>query len=188
MSAILSGLAATVGVWMCVTPLTGWYAGVGGTRYVDVALGALVLVLALVQLVRRTSARIAVADWTTLVLGAALVVIGIVPLGRGGGIKAGEILCGVLLVVVSWISIHLPRATGAKVFSFEGKEMMAITELVADRHGVGMKGKLMGAMPATMYVRPEELWNMLALVPTRVIFAVVRVLLLPPRMSAPRSR
>ncbi len=54
-------------------------------------------------------------------------------------------------------------------------------EVLVDKRGIGVKGKLMGAMPATIYLRPGELWNVIGMVPANVIFAVLRELVLPRR-------
>ena len=100
---------------------------------------------------------------------------------RGGAVRASEIICSLLLIGISWVAVHLPAAKTTRMVSIEGQVLLEMTDLPADERGIGMKGKLMGAMPATIYVKPEELWNLLGMVPAKVVFAAVREVLLPRR-------
>jgi len=45
-----------------------------------------------------------------------------------------------------------------KVFDTYGNEMLEASSLERRGDDLVMKGKTMGAMPATMYIRPEEVW------------------------------
>jgi hypothetical protein len=186
MGQILSGLTALAGLAAGVAPLTGWYGAVGPTRYVDVAIGLLVLAAGLVHVARRAATRLRAADWAALALALALVAAGCALPSRSGGIRAFEVGCGLVAGIGAWLALRLPEANSAKVFSIEGKTMMEITELLADKHGIGMKGKLLGAMPATMYIRPEQLWNMLAMARPRLVLAVVAALFGPRRRADPK--
>ena len=181
MGQILSGFMTAIGVWLVVTPWTGWYAGSDGARYLDVALGILVVILGFVHVFRRAPGRIAGVDWVTLVVGIVLLVAGIFLPDRGGAVRASEIICSLLLIGISWVAVHLPAAKTTRMVSIEGQVLLEMTDLLADERGIGMKGKLMGAMPATIYVKPEELWNLLGMVPAKVVFAAVREVLLPRR-------
>ena len=188
MGKILSGLMAAIGVWLVVTPWTDWYTSVGSSRYLTVALGGLVLILAVVQLLRRAPGRIVTVDWVTLVAGAVLLISGIFLPDRAGGIRASEIICGLLLVGTSWLAVHLPKATTtAKMISIEGQVMLEMKELIVDKRGIGMKGKLMGAMPATIYLKPDEIWNLIGMIPAGVVFAVLREVAFP-RRRPPASK
>ena len=185
MGTILSGLMAAIGVWMVVTPWTDWYSSVGSTRYLAVALGVLILILATVQLLRRAPGRIITVDWMTLAVGAVLLITGIFLPDRGAGARASEVICGLLVVGIAWLAVHLPRTrTTAKMISIEGQVLLEMKEVIADKRGIGMKGKLMGAMPATIYLRPDEIWNVIGMIPASVVFAVLRELALPRRRPA----
>ncbi len=187
MSKILSGLMAAVGLWLVITPWTGWYSTVGSTRYLTVALGAVVLILAVVQFLRRTPGRIVALDWVTLAVGAIVFITGIFLPNRGGGLRTSEIICGLLILLISWLAVHIPQTiTPAKMVSIEGQVLLEMKEVLTDKRGIGVKGKLMGAMPATIYLKPGELWNVLGMVPANVVFAVLREVMLPRR--TPQSK
>lgn len=186
MGQILSGVMTVIGIWLVATPWTGWYAGSSGARYLDVVLGVLIVILGLVHLLRKAPGRIAGVDWVALVAGIVLLVGGIFLPDRGGAVRANEIICGLLVIGISWVAVHLPASTVTKMVSIEGQVLLEMTDMLADKRGIGMKGKLMGAMPATIYIKPNELWNLLGMVPARVVFAAVREVLLPRRSSPPK--
>jgi len=188
MGQILSGVITAIGIWLVATPWTGWYACSSGARYLDVGLGILVVILGLVHLFRRAPGRIPGVDWVTLVVGIVLLVAGIFLPDRGGAVRASEIICGLLVIGISWVAVHLPASTVTKMVSIEGQVLLEMTDLLADERGIGMKVKLMGAMPATIYIKPNELWNLLGMVPAKVVFAAAREVLLPRRAPAEKGQ
>jgi hypothetical protein len=50
-----------------------------------------------------------------------------------------------------------------KMFSKEGVEMMEVKSIDRDGDNLIMKGKLMGSMYASIYLRPQDLWQALRL-------------------------
>jgi len=90
------------------------------------------------------------------------------------------VIAAVLAFGLIWLAVHLPGFTKTKMYSIEGQLMIELKEVIADERGVGIKATLMGAMPATIYVRPSEVWNLLSQVPTHVVMAIVKLILVPP--------
>jgi hypothetical protein len=64
-----------------------------------------------------------------------------------------------------------------KLVSKDGIEMMEISSL--DRAGdvLVVKGKVMGAMPTTIHLRPEDLWQAWKLLSWRVLLALPGLML-----------
>lgn len=62
------------------------------------------------------------------------------------------------------------------MFDMHGNVLMEALSL--ERHGddLVMRGKMMGAMPATIYVRPEEVWQARQLVSWSVLRYLPRML------------
>jgi len=56
-----------------------------------------------------------------------------------------------------------------RMYTKEGSVLMEVTKIGLEGCNLTMRGKIMGTMPITAYVRPEELWGMLGLVPLRFI-------------------
>ena len=65
-----------------------------------------------------------------------------------------------------------------RMYTKDGAVLMEVSKLGLEGNDVTMRGKVMGAMTTTAYVRPEELWGMLGLVSVKLIaylpFIVVR--------------
>ena len=52
-----------------------------------------------------------------------------------------------------------------KLYSKEGVEMMDVASITLDGETLVLKGKMMGAMAATIHVRPADLWAAFQLFP-----------------------
>jgi hypothetical protein len=50
-----------------------------------------------------------------------------------------------------------------KMFTKEGVEMMDVKSIERDGENLVMKGKMMGTMYASMYLRPQDMWQALKL-------------------------
>ena len=57
-----------------------------------------------------------------------------------------------------------------KVFDTYGNEMLEASSLERRGDDLVMKGRVMGSMPTTMYIRPEEIWVMRKLLSWSVIW------------------
>jgi hypothetical protein len=86
-----------------------------------------------------------------------------------------------LALFLLWIGANLPKFTKTKMWSIENQLMIEVKELISDKRGIGVKATLMGAMPATIYIRPRELWNMLSQLSTQVLVGIVKILLVVPK-------
>lgn len=56
-----------------------------------------------------------------------------------------------------------------RMYTKEGSILMEVSKLGLEESDLTMKGKVMGTMSATAYIRPEELWGMLGLVSVRLV-------------------
>jgi hypothetical protein len=56
-----------------------------------------------------------------------------------------------------------------KLFSKDGIEMMDVKSIQRDGDRLTLKGKMMGAMAATIHIGPEDLWAALRLFPPGLI-------------------
>jgi hypothetical protein len=56
-----------------------------------------------------------------------------------------------------------------KMFSKEGVEMMDTMSMARDGDNIVIKGRMMGAMLATIYLKPKDLWQSLSLLSWPVV-------------------
>ncbi|MBU1055665.1 MAG: hypothetical protein KKC46_17845 [Proteobacteria bacterium] len=56
-----------------------------------------------------------------------------------------------------------------KMYSKEGVEMMDMLSMSREGENLVVKGKMMGAMLATIYVKPKDLWQSLGLLSFSII-------------------
>ncbi|MDY6892769.1 MAG: hypothetical protein SVO26_03515 [Chloroflexota bacterium] len=57
-----------------------------------------------------------------------------------------------------------------KMFDMHGAVLMDVASLERKGDDLVMKGKMMGAMPATIYIKPEEIWGAKSLLSWSVIW------------------
>lgn len=89
------------------------------------------------------------------------------------------IVGGVLLLLLTAVYlVRLSRrAPPVLLVSREGQIMMEVSRVGYAEGQLVVKGRLMGAMPATILIQPEEAWKALGLLGARVIVALPWILL-----------
>jgi len=63
------------------------------------------------------------------------------------------------------------------MLSKDGIEMMEVKSIQREGEKLVLKGKIMGSMPATIYLRPEDVWAGWQLLPFSVLVALPGMLL-----------
>lgn len=56
-----------------------------------------------------------------------------------------------------------------RMYTKDGNVLMEVSKIGLEGSNLTVRGKIMGTMPTTAYVRPEELWGMLGLLPIKFI-------------------
>jgi hypothetical protein len=64
-----------------------------------------------------------------------------------------------------------------KLLSKDGIEMMDIRSLAREGEVLVIKGKVMGSMPITIHMRPEDLWQVWGLLGWRIVLALPGLML-----------
>jgi hypothetical protein len=59
-----------------------------------------------------------------------------------------------------------------KLFNQDGVEMMDVKSIERDGDRLLLKGKMMGAMAAKIYVKPEDMWAALKLFPMSLLLSM----------------
>jgi multisubunit Na+/H+ antiporter MnhF subunit len=173
MRALLLGLIGGLGVWFA---LTAWILDFPATdaRLIATALGLAVTAVAMV-----------VIHWSgTLgcrlvgLLGCAIVVVGIVGVLGGPSARLNEIVIGLLVALVGFIAGEIAKPAPVSAVDKDGHTLAEIKTITRKGDVVAMKAQLLGAMPATIYVSPEELWKIVGLLGADTAFALPRLLTL----------
>ena len=65
----------------------------------------------------------------------------------------------------------------AKITNMHGTTMMSVDKMSVKDDAIVMTGNIMGSMPGSFYVKPEEMWKMMKMVNWRIICAIPGLLL-----------
>jgi len=172
MKQLCACIALLCGIWLGLSP---WVLGYGSTPMLISGLttGAVIVVAALVVVIRPPKLK----------LGAPLMVIVIASLwslvsglGVFGAIHPSEIIIGALTAFITLFAIQIVEGKKAAIFTKDGKVLVEMTAMAPQEGRIEMKGKTFGTMPATMYFPPQDLWNMIGMIPFSVIRQVPKLL------------
>ena len=167
MKKFLYVLVLILAVWLAISPFL-----LGSTSWLrkGVDLAAALVVTVLVVLGTRNSGS-KYPSWIILFIGLAMIVWGAIarPLtGEPGG--ASEIIVGVLWLILAFIITQLFAFSKMSVYDVSGRELTSMSLISFKKENIAIKAILLGSMPSTLYVRPEEVWKALSLVDESVIW------------------
>lgn len=69
------------------------------------------------------------------------------------------------------------KTNQVKIVNIHGSTMMSVDKVVLKEGNISMIGNIMGTMPGTFYLSPENLWKMVRLMNASIIFALPGLLL-----------
>jgi len=172
MKRLLFGFSGLVGFWLVISP---WFLNYrsGAGRWYDFAAGAVVLLLAILFIVAGSKRKALKVAPSCIIgtIGIWLIVSGAIVLGAGEGAgRWNEIIPGILLVISVIEAAQIVEGAGVRLYTREGAVMVEAAGLERRGDDLVMKGKIMGAMPANIYIRPEEIWSGLGLVNRQIVF------------------
>jgi hypothetical protein len=173
MTKILNYIIMVVAGWLVISPLLFGYQGAG--LGVNIVIGLLVIVLAYISIKNKT------AQWPSMViavLGVFLILWGAF-IGRLMGTSAGvnEALVGILLLLLGLVVLPFQiEVTKSIFFNRSGGELANCTRIRVKDGNILAKATLLGSMPETIYMRPEEICKAIAMMETEVIMALPKML------------
>lgn len=160
-------LILILALWMLVSPFllgsSDWL-----RKGIDLALALVVVLLAYLGFRTPQSkypARI------ILLIGLAMIIWGAIarPLtGEPGG--ASEIIVGMLWFFLSLLITQLFVFPKMSAYDKGGMELTAMSAIRYKKDNITIKAVLLGSMPSTIYIHPEEIWKVLALIDDSVIW------------------
>lgn len=171
MRALLLGLIGVSGAWFA---LTAWILDFPTTdaRLVGTALGLATSALAL-AIIRWPSA---IGCRLLALVGCAGVVVGVVGVLGGPSARLNEVVIGLTVAVIGFVAGEIARPASVKAVDRAGTTLAEATAIQRRDDALAMKAQLLGAMPATIYIAPEELWKILGLLEADAVFSLPRLL------------
>ncbi|MGS0763426.1 SPW repeat protein [Syntrophomonas curvata] len=178
MKKFFAWIAILLGIWLVITPwllnyremLPQWH---------DTIWGLVIIILGLVFNYAKVDQPINWPHVTNLILGLWLSISGIVIFGSiSTAIRLNEIIVGILLALFSAVATQIIEGKKAYVYTKEGSVLVEMSKMNYKNGIIVMKGKAFGSMPQVMHVRPDEIWQMLGMVPFEIIVHMPKLLYL----------
>jgi len=173
MKRLFAWVVLVLGAWTAVSPWVLGYTSVA-VRWSDCVVGLLTAGLSLVVILHKGELRPSWPQWTTSLLGLWLVVSAFV----FGPIRWSCLICGILIAALSLFATQVIEGRKVTVYTKDGKVLLEMSSMTYKEDGqIELKGKTFGTMPALMYVRPVDVWNLLGIIPFVVIRRLPRILI-----------
>jgi hypothetical protein len=172
MQALLKAFIGVLGGWLA---LTAWILDFPATddRLVATALGLVLIGIA----VATTRWPGALGCRLLGLIGCASVAGGVAGVLGGPSARLNEVVIGLMVVLLGFMAGEISRPVSIKAVDKDGNSLAEISTITRKGDVVTMKAQLLGAMPATIYVAPEELWKIVGLMSADTAFALPRLLL-----------
>ncbi|MBN1322207.1 MAG: SPW repeat protein [Thermoleophilia bacterium] len=179
MKKFIAWLALLIGVLLVIF---AWVLGYADTPalWQDFVVGLMVIAVSLVAALGK--GRLVARDWPfllNLVLGLWLVVSGIFVFGREATAnRVVDIVLGVLLILLSATATQVVEGRKGYVYTKDGDVLLEMSRLGYKAGVIEAKGKAYGSMPQTMRIPPDQIWNLIGLVPVELIVRLPKLVFL----------
>ena len=183
MKKLFAWIAIILGIWLLVSPwLLNYMNGI--TQWHDSLVGLVIISLSLAFILSKANPTLNWPHLMNIIIGLWLCVSGILMFGQTSiTARWNEIVVGLLIALFSAVATQVIEGKKAFVYTKEGGVLVEMTKMTYKDGIIVMKGKAFGAMPQVMHVRPDEIWNVLGLVPFEVIIHLPKLLYLGWKMS-----
>jgi hypothetical protein len=167
-------------LYYVITALAGWLLvspfviGYGDAVSIAVAVVAAAAAAVTALLAARKDARGAAK--IILGLGSLLAAWGLVAIFLPMGAGVSELLVGLLWAGIGFVILNIQPAVEVIAFDVYGNPMAQIKKISMKDGNLVAKAILLGSMPSTMYLRPEEVWRLLGMMSFETIKAFPRFL------------
>jgi hypothetical protein len=170
MKQILSWLLIFISVWLIISSLFLGYSGVG-TLYI-ILTGIVIFIISL-KFALSSASKAIWPYWINVVLGTALIIYGLWGIIVGGGFAhINEIIFGVLITLLSYIITQIVEGAASYMYTKDGNVLMEAKSVEFRDKSLVLRGKIMGTMPTSAYLHPEEAWAMLGILTQQVILTM----------------
>jgi len=165
-------IITALAVWLLVSPFL--------LRYADIASIAVAVIAELVGgaiAVLAAGKEPAGAAKIIMGIGAVLVVWGLVGIFLANGAGLNELLVGLLWGGMALVITQIQPAAEVVAYDVYGNPMAQITKISIKKDDLVAKAILLGSMPSTMYMRPEEVWKVLGMISFETLLGMPKFLI-----------
>jgi hypothetical protein len=174
MTLILNALIMVVGAWLTASPFI-LHRSETASIVLCVAIGLVSILLALVSM-RKRDAQLPAA--IAALLGIFLFLWGVF-IARLAGSSAGanEIIMGLVLVLLNLVALPFQLdVKKVEFFNRNGGELATFSQIRMKNDNILAKAVLLGSMPETIYMYPEEICKAISLMDPKVILSLPSIL------------
>lgn len=168
MGRVLAWGAVIIGLWLVISPWFLKYQA-SSSLWGDVITGIIVAVLALIIILSKEGKTPTWPHWLNGILGLWLIASGIWISGRTGGNQWNEIVVGIVLALFSFSASQFREGLSLRMYDKGGNTLVEVSKFERRGSDIVMRGKIMGSIPTSIYVRPEEVWAMLGMMTIQII-------------------
>lgn len=166
MASLFNSLIVVLGAWLGIS---AFFLGARGVALAVALISAVALIALGVAAMRQKEFK-ATLDYIVLGVGISLAVWGVVGWAAGLGAGLNEIIVGVLAVLFSFGATRFARTyASASFYDRGGAPMVDVKSLRMKDGDILMKALLLQSMPSTVYVKPDEVWKVLTMIPFDLI-------------------
>jgi hypothetical protein len=178
MKKLIAWLTVVIGVLLVVFAWTLGYAGTSAV-WQDFIVGLVLIGISLFAALYKGALRWQWPYLVNAVLGLSVLISGIFVFGREAATnRIVDIVLGVVVILVSLLATQMVETKKGFVFTKDGTVLLEMNRLGYKDGALEAKGKAYGSVPQTMRIPPEQIWNMVGLVPLEVIIRLPKLLLL----------
>lgn len=87
-----------------------------------------------------------------------------------------EIILGLSIILAAFIPTQIFRAPFISAIDRSGDTLTTVSNIKCKNDDIVVKAVLLGSMPSTIIIKPEELWKMLGLIENNVLSNMIRLL------------
>lgn len=170
MTKLIEYLIMAFGVWMCLSPLALAHEGALGIA-IPIVAGIAWIILGAVALKNRT------IQWNFIciaVIGCCLAIWGIVAgLALEHVSGPNEVIVGLIVAALAFVALPFQvDAERASFYNRGGSDLASINRVSRKNENLLAKTVLLGSMPETIFIRPEELCKLVAMLDMEVVAAL----------------
>jgi len=165
-------IITALAVWLLVSPFL--------LRYSDNANIAVAVIAALVGGAIAVLAAGKDISWPAKIilgLGAVLFIWGLVGIFHASNAGLNELLVGLLWGGIALVITQIQPAAEMVAYDVYGNPMAQITKISFKKDNLVAKAILLGSMPSTMYIRPEEVWKVLEMISFETLLCLPKFLI-----------
>ena len=167
MNYLFQYLSLLVGICIAVISGVNWYQSYSPLFLIVAGLGLFLILLAGLVLRFKRSNTSKIISWIAIVTSVGLTT---VAWFLTGSIRWQIIVISVINIFFQVMAARLRiEAKSFILHAQDGSTLMEVKKLEFKGANLNIKGKMMGTMPTTAQMRPEEVWKALTLIPLSVI-------------------